>query len=94
VCALTITMKTADHDATFKANRGEGRAEKVTEKHEKPGLEAIVGAATAAARKGSPPVHLWNPPFCGDLDMRIAAGRRWSGCSLRCSSAKVRSFFL
>ena len=21
-----------------------------------------------------PPVHLWNPPFCGDIDMRIAAG--------------------
>ena len=42
-----------------------------------------------------PPVHLWNPEFCGDLDMRIArdgtwfylgssalrsAENRWSGC--------------
>jgi hypothetical protein len=35
------------------------------------GLDAIVGAATAAART-APPVYLWNPPFCGDLDMRIA----------------------
>ena len=33
------------------------------------------GAAGGAARRGPPPVHLWNPPFCGDLDMRIA-GRR------------------
>src|SRR5689334_9398696 len=24
-----------------------------------------------------PPVHLWNPPFCGDLDMRIAADGTW-----------------
>jgi hypothetical protein len=24
-----------------------------------------------------PPVHLWNPPFCGDLDMRIARDGTW-----------------
>ena len=23
--------------------------------------------------KGPAPVHLWNPPFCGDLDMEIRA---------------------
>ena len=28
-------------------------------------------------RKGLPPVHLWNPPFCGDLDMRIAGDGTW-----------------
>jgi uncharacterized protein len=26
---------------------------------------------------GLPPVHLWNPPFCGDIDMRIAADGTW-----------------
>src|SRR6201982_378932 len=26
---------------------------------------------------GLPPVHLWNPPLCGDLDMRIAADGTW-----------------
>jgi uncharacterized protein len=26
---------------------------------------------------GLPPVHLWNPPFCGDIDMRIAADGLW-----------------
>ncbi|WP_298102300.1 DUF1285 domain-containing protein [Bradyrhizobium sp.] len=36
---------------------------------------AAKGAATAG--KGLPPVHLWNPPFCGDLDMRIAADGTW-----------------
>jgi uncharacterized protein len=34
-------------------------------------------AGQAAAGKGLPPVHLWNPPFCGDLDMRIAGDGTW-----------------
>jgi hypothetical protein len=40
------------------------------------GLEAITGAVSRAG-KGPPPVELWNPPFCGDLDMRIAADGTW-----------------
>ena len=43
----------------------------------KSGLDAIAGAAKTAGKKGPPPVHLWNPPFCGDLDMRIAADGTW-----------------
>jgi uncharacterized protein len=31
----------------------------------------------AKAGKGLPPVHLWNPPFCGDIDMRIARDGTW-----------------
>ncbi|WCD82344.1 DUF1285 domain-containing protein [Pseudomonas sp. TUM22785] len=27
--------------------------------------------------KGLPPVHLWNPDFCGDIDMRIARNGTW-----------------
>jgi len=34
-------------------------------------------SANSAAGKGLPPVHLWNPPFCGDLDMRIAGDGTW-----------------
>lgn len=30
-----------------------------------------------AAKGGLPPVHLWNPPFCGDIDMRIARDGSW-----------------
>ena len=42
------------------------------------GLEAITGALRHADKgKGPPPVELWNPPFCGDLDMRIAADGTW-----------------
>lgn len=28
-------------------------------------------------KRGPAPVHLWNPPFCGDLDMRIARDGTW-----------------
>jgi hypothetical protein len=41
------------------------------------GLDAVAGAVRTAAGKGPPPVHLWNPPFCGDLDIRIAADGTW-----------------
>src|SRR5262245_35417331 len=40
-------------------------------------LDGIAGAAKQATGKGPPTVHLWNPPFCGDLDMRIAADGTW-----------------
>ncbi|WP_037254137.1 DUF1285 domain-containing protein [Roseobacter sp. SK209-2-6] len=50
------------------------------------GLAASLKAAGNAAGQeggsakpggGLPPVHLWNPPFCGDLDIRIASDGRW-----------------
>ncbi len=31
----------------------------------------------AGERSGLPPVHLWNPEFCGDLNMRIAVDGTW-----------------
>ena len=43
----------------------------------KPTAEGIAASAQAAQGKGLPPVHLWNPPFCGDLDMRIARDGTW-----------------
>src|ERR1700758_871524 len=42
-----------------------------------PGPESIAGAARRARGKGPPPVHLWNPPYCGDIDMRIAGDGTW-----------------
>ncbi len=47
------------------------------------GLEGLTEAARAASsenrgeRRKLPPVHLWNPEFCGDIDMRIAADGTW-----------------
>lgn len=43
----------------------------------KPDAENIAAAVTRAAKKGPPPVHLWNPPFCGDIDIRIARDGLW-----------------
>jgi len=43
----------------------------------KPTAESLAQAAQKASTKGLPPVHLWNPPFCGDLDMRIARDGTW-----------------
>ena len=42
-----------------------------------PSAENLADAARKAGGKGLPPVHLWNPPFCGDLDMRIARDGTW-----------------
>ncbi len=42
-----------------------------------PDAEGLARAARAARRRGPPPVHLWNPPYCGDLDMRIARDGTW-----------------
>jgi len=43
----------------------------------KPTADGIAQAAKTAGKKGPPPVHLWNPEFCGDLDMRIARDGTW-----------------
>jgi hypothetical protein len=40
--------------------------------------ERLAGVEAAAGRQSGPaPVERWNPPFCGDLDMRIAADGTW-----------------
>jgi len=47
----------------------------------KPSAESLAAAATQAAKqagkRGLPPVERWNPPFCGDIDMRIARDGTW-----------------
>jgi len=50
---------------------------KTGDKSEKPTAEGLAEAATRAAGKGLPPVHLWNPPYCGEMDMRIARDGTW-----------------
>jgi uncharacterized protein len=41
--------------------------------------EALRGleGAYEARKRGPAPVHLWNPPYCGEIDMRIAADGTW-----------------
>lgn len=42
-----------------------------------PSAEGIAASIKAARTRGLPPVHLWNPEFSGDLDMRIARDGSW-----------------
>ncbi len=36
-----------------------------------------INLAAQISQKGLPPVHLWNPEFCGDIDIRIARDGTW-----------------
>jgi hypothetical protein len=40
-------------------------------------MERLMAALGDKTGRGLPPVERWNPPFCGDLDMRIAADGTW-----------------
>ena len=40
------------------------------------GLEALTASLPRESGR-LPPVERWNPPFCGDIDMRIAADGTW-----------------
>ncbi len=40
-------------------------------------LEGLMAAVKAAGGRGPAPVDKWNPPDCGDMDMRIAADGTW-----------------
>lgn len=42
-----------------------------------PSADDIVKAVKSSKDSGLPPVHLWNPPFCGDLDMQILRDGTW-----------------
>jgi len=39
--------------------------------------EAIKGLGALAKTRVPPPVEKWNPPFCGDIPMRISADGLW-----------------
>lgn len=41
------------------------------------GLEGVAAAARTAGARGLPPVHLWNPPHCGEIDIRIRKDGVW-----------------
>ncbi len=43
----------------------------------KTGLEGVVAAAKQAPGRGLPPVHLWNPAHCGEIDIVIRRDGQW-----------------
>lgn len=46
-------------------------------KNPSPSADSLAAAARRAVNKGPAPVHLWNPPDCGPLDIRIARDGTW-----------------
>ena len=42
-----------------------------------PTADSLAAAARRAVNRGPAPVHLWDPPYCGDLDIRIARDGTW-----------------
>jgi hypothetical protein len=42
-----------------------------------PHLDSLTATAKSVAAKGPPPVHLWHPDYCGEIDMRIASDGTW-----------------
>ena len=43
----------------------------------KTGLNAVAEAAKQAPGRGLPPVHLWNPEHCGEIDILIRGDGVW-----------------
>jgi len=43
----------------------------------KGGLDGVIAAAKQAPGRGLPPVHLWNPAHCGEIDIRIRKDGVW-----------------
>jgi hypothetical protein len=43
----------------------------------KSGLEAVAAAAKQGPGRGLPPVHLWNPAHCGEIDIVIRRDGLW-----------------
>lgn len=44
----------------------------------KPSADGLASSLSAMKKqKGPPPVHLWNPPYCGEIDIRIARDGTW-----------------
>lgn len=61
-------MREADHKPDIRPKIGQPSG---------PSADGLADAASRAARRGPPPVHQWDPPFCGDLDIRIARDGTW-----------------
>lgn len=59
---------------TEKAQKNDAFDNSATERR---GLDSVIRAARQAGKDTHPPVHLWNPPHCGDIGLRIGRDGTW-----------------
>jgi hypothetical protein len=59
------------------AARGRPYLQRMGDTTKKPGLEGVIAAAKQAPGRGLPPVHLWNPAHCGEIDIVIRKDGTW-----------------
>lgn len=48
-----------------------------SDRHPSVSADGLSASLAGLPKKGLPPVHLWNPPYCGEIDMRIARDGTW-----------------
>jgi hypothetical protein len=56
-------------------------------------IETLATAEGGSAQMALPPVEQWNPPFCGDIDMRIARDGTWFYCGTPIGRPALVRFF-
>ena len=49
----------------------------MTDRNRTGGLDSVAAAARTTTERGLPPVHLWNPAHCGDIDIVIRRDGVW-----------------
>ncbi|MEM9796265.1 MAG: DUF1285 domain-containing protein [Pseudomonadota bacterium] len=42
-----------------------------------PSTASLLAAARSEGKRGAPPVHLWDPPYCGEIDIIIRRDGTW-----------------
>ena len=53
-------------------------SETATPPQDKTSLQGLASGIGKLARRGPAPVHLWNPPYCGDIGLAIDSDGNWS----------------
>src|SRR4029453_6552841 len=59
------------------ANRGAAYLHRMVEVSGNGGLDSVIAAAKQDPGRGLPPVHLWNPAHCGEIDIVIRKDGVW-----------------
>jgi hypothetical protein len=77
VDSLARLSRSGGRQGALEADRGAAYLHAMTETTAKAGLERVIATAKQAPGRGLPPVHLWDPPNCGEIDIVIRKDGAW-----------------